>query len=113
VIKRDKSAKIKFAASQNQISKDLLLNYDNSEYIGDYIVFIENNKIYKKSDAVIRIASNLDGLYKYLKFIKIIPKFVRDYLYDLIAKNRYKLFGKRESCMIPDDKIKSRFLFLE
>jgi predicted DCC family thiol-disulfide oxidoreductase YuxK len=74
------------------------------------VVFIENNQIYKKSDAVIKIASNLDGIYKYLKCIKIIPKFIRDYLYDLIAKNRYKLFGKRESCMIPDDRFKSRFL---
>ena len=74
------------------------------------IVYLENKIFYTKSDAVIRIGSHLWGLFSYSYFFKIIPKSFRDGIYEWIASNRYKWFGKKESCRIPTPDLKKRFL---
>ena len=76
----------------------------------DSIVLIQNNKIYEKSTAALRIAKDLSGGFKFLYMLIIIPKFIRNLGYNYLAKNRYKWYGKKESCMIPSSKIKNRFI---
>ena len=71
---------------------------------------IENGKFYEKSTAVLRIAKYLNGGYKGLYVFIIVPKFIRDWVYNFIAKNRYKWFGKKDHCMIPTKELQCRFI---
>ena len=74
------------------------------------VVFIEENKAYFKSAAAFRITRYFGGFWKILNVFSILPLFFTDFFYDLIANNRYKWFGKKETCMIPSPEIRSRFL---
>ena len=74
------------------------------------VVFIENGKAYFKSLAAFRIVRYFGGIWKGLIIFSVLPKFITDFFYDIIAKNRYKWFGKKDSCMIPSPEIRSRFL---
>ena len=74
------------------------------------VFLIENGQLYKKSTAVLRICRHLSGLYPLLYVYIIIPSVLRDLIYDLIAHNRYKWFGKREHCRLPSPDLKQRFL---
>lgn len=76
----------------------------------DSIVLIMDDHIYLRSTAALRIAKHLSGLWPLLYVLIIIPAGVRDGFYNLIARNRYKWFGKQEQCMIPDIELKSRFI---
>jgi len=76
----------------------------------DSVVLIVAGKIFIKSDAILQVASELGGFYSLLPALRILPKFMRDSIYDWVAKNRYGWFGKRESCMIPTDELNNRFL---
>jgi predicted DCC family thiol-disulfide oxidoreductase YuxK len=108
VIKRDKKAYFKFAPLQSELAEKLL-GKPISE-MPDSVVLIENNKVHYKSTAALMIAKKLDGLWPIFYLLIIIPRPIRDWVYNLIAKNRYKIFGKKDSCMIPDPAIKARFL---
>jgi predicted DCC family thiol-disulfide oxidoreductase YuxK len=98
ITKHDKMNKIQFASLQSEMAKQLLVNkaIDNKKI--DSIIFITDEKIFFKSDAAIEIAKMLDGFPNYLKYFQFIPRAIRDIVYDLIAKNRYRFFGK--SCAI-------------
>jgi predicted DCC family thiol-disulfide oxidoreductase YuxK len=111
VIDKDRQKKFKFAALQSEVAKDLL-TYLNMSYLGDYdsVILIKNNKVYKKSSAALEISLDLNGFWRWLIVFKIFPRFIRDLLYDLIAKNRYRWFGKTDTCRIPDPELKDRFL---
>lgn len=74
------------------------------------VVFIENDQAYYKSSAAFRIARYFGGFWKVLNVFSVFPLFITDFGYDIIAKNRYRWFGKKESCMIPTPEIRSRFL---
>ena len=80
------------------------------EKLVDSIVLMENNKIYTQSSAVLRIVLHLSGLYPLLFVFMVIPRPLRDMVYDFIAKNRYRWFGKHDQCMIPDPSIAHKFL---
>ena len=71
---------------------------------------IENSKFYTESSAALRIAKRLNGLWPLLYIFIIVPKFIRNSVYKFIAKNRYKWFGKKDSCMVPTKELKERFL---
>ena len=75
-------------------------------------VLVENENIYVKSSAVLKIAKQLSGSIKLLYALIIFPHTIRDWVYDYIAKNRYKWFGKKDNCMVPSEETKSRFLDL-
>jgi len=98
IIKHDKKSKIQFASLQSETAKQLLLNKAIDTQKIDSIIFISDEKIFFKSNAAIEIAKMLDGFPNYLKYFQFIPRAIRDIVYDLIAKNRYRLFGK--SCAI-------------
>ncbi len=109
IIKRDDKALYKFASIQSDIGKELLSNYNISEY-NDSFILIENNQCYFKSTAALRICKNLKGAWKLLYIFLLLPRRFRDIFYNIIGKNRYRWFGKRNSCMLPSPEIKKRFL---
>lgn len=109
IIKRDPKEHFKFASLQSKIGKDLLNKFNTPVEI-DSIVLIEGNHCYFKSSAALRICKKLNGLWKILYLLLVIPKPFRDFFYEILAKNRYKWFGKRESCRIPSSEERKRFL---
>ena len=110
VIKHDKNEQFLFASFQSDAAKEIMLHFNLKNLNLDSIVLIEGYKIHEKSTAILRITRHLNSGFKLLYFFIIIPKSVRDWLYSFIAKNRYKFFGKRESCMIPSLELKNRFI---
>ncbi|MGG0717802.1 thiol-disulfide oxidoreductase DCC family protein [Robertmurraya massiliosenegalensis] len=109
IIKRDPDGVFKFASLQSDIGKKLLNNYNASSEI-DSFVLIEGEQCYFKSSAALRVCKNLKGAWKLLYFLLVIPKPLRDFFYGMIAKNRYKWFGKKDSCMLPSPEERKRFL---
>lgn len=109
IIKRDKKEIFKFASIQSNSGQEIVGNFHVSENI-DSLILVEGNKCYFKSSAALRICKNLKGVWKLLYCLLIIPKPLRDYFYDFIAKNRYKWFGKKDNCMLPSPEIRNRFL---
>lgn len=110
IIKHDTREQFLFASLQSDAAKEILLQFSSKNLNLDSIILIETNTIYEKSTAALRISKNLNGGYKALYLFIIIPKFIRDWVYNLIAKNRYKWFGKKEKCMLPTSEIRNRFL---
>lgn len=110
VLKHDTKKQFLFASLQSDASRKLLLqfNYENAKM--DTIVLIEKNKVYDKSTAALRIARKLNPLWNWLYVLIIIPKSIRDFFYDIIAKNRYGWFGKRNSCLMYMTEYKNRFI---
>jgi predicted DCC family thiol-disulfide oxidoreductase YuxK len=109
IIKRDSQEIFYFAAQQSDAGQELLKEYRVPADI-DSIVLIENGKAYIKSTAVLRICRHLSGGWKCLYVFRFMPIVIRDAVYHLIARNRYKWFGKEESCSIPSDRVRKRFL---
>jgi len=110
VIKRDPGNVFKFTPLQEKQGVLLLKTHAVDTQKLDSIVLIENEKVYVKSSAALRIARKLSGLWPLFFVFLIIPSFIRDGVYDFIAKNRYKWFGKKEQCMIPTQGLREKFL---
>jgi len=110
VIKRDKKSSIKFAPLQSETGQQLLQQYNLPIIEMNSFFFIENNKAYDRSTAALRVCRHLKGLWPLCYGLIIVPKFIRDSIYDWIAKNRYKWFGQKDTCMIPTPELRSRFL---
>ena len=104
-------ARLKTGNTEQQEAYALLKNelIDASSDLSS-VLLIESGQLYKKSTAVLRICRQLSGLYPVLHTYIIIPRALRDLVYDLIAHNRYKWFGKREQCRVPSTDVKQRFL---
>ena len=110
VIKKDKKNVFKFAALQSEIGKTLLSKYKIDTSKVDSIILLDGDDCYVKSSAALRIAKHMSGGYPLLYGFLILPRFIRDAVYDFIARNRYKWFGKKDSCMIPTPELKEKFL---
>lgn len=110
IIKLDKKEVFKFASLQSSIGKAILKKYNFNTLNSNSIVVIANNNAFNKSTAILIIIKQLGGIWQLLYVFVLIPKPIRDTIYNVIAKHRYNLFGKRENCIIPNKKIKSRFL---
>lgn len=110
VIKRDKNSVLKFAALQSNIAHKILAKNNLPDTDLSSFVFIEKDKFFTRSTAALRVCRYLRGLWPLMYGFIIVPKFIRDGIYNWIAKNRYQWFGKKEVCMIPTPDIKSRFL---
>lgn len=76
----------------------------------DSVVLIENSTAFYQSDAALRIVRNTSGAWKFLYGFIVVPKFIRNFVYNFIAKNRYKWFGKKNECWLPNPELQSRFL---
>ncbi|MCF6223129.1 MAG: DUF393 domain-containing protein [Flavobacteriaceae bacterium] len=110
ILKHDKKEQYSFASLQSDASTKLLLHLNYKKDDLNSIVLIEGVKVYNKSTAVLRIAKELRPLWNCSYLFIIIPEFIRDSIYDFIAKNRYKWFGKRKACQIHNLKYKDRFI---
>jgi predicted DCC family thiol-disulfide oxidoreductase YuxK len=110
IIKRDKEAKYRFASLQSETGKKLISGFNLSQDTIDSIFLVDNDAYYIKSTAVIKICRDLGALWPLVYIFILIPTSLRDYVYDFVAKNRYRWFGKQEQCMIPGDELESRFL---
>ncbi len=109
-IKRDKNDVFRFAALQSEIGEQLTSKYNIDTSKTDSIILIDGEKYYEKSSAALHIAKYLSGGWPLLYSFIILPKFIRDSVYNFIAKNRYKWYGKKESCMIPTPELQAKFL---
>ncbi|MBN1301052.1 MAG: DUF393 domain-containing protein [Melioribacteraceae bacterium] len=105
LIRIDKKKKLRFVPIQsyNKNSKTVINNPDT-------IILKYKGEQYQKSDAALKIFYIIGNPWKYFQFAKFVPRIIRDFIYDLIAGNRYKIFGMRDECLIPDEEIKSRFI---
>lgn len=107
IIKRDKQDYFRFAALDSDYGRAMVSRY---QVATDSIVLIEKEQAYTQSDAALRIARRLSGIYPLLYAAMLIPKFIRDGIYRLIARNRYRWFGKRQSCWMPSAQLSKKFL---
>jgi predicted DCC family thiol-disulfide oxidoreductase YuxK len=110
VIRHDKREKFRFAALQSSSGQKLLKKFDLPTNDFDSFVMITTNTFYTKSTAALQVCLVLGGLWRILYVLKVLPKPLRDGIYTILAKNRYKWFGKEESCMIPSPELRKRFL---
>lgn len=110
VIANDKNNRFKFSALQGEYAKEVLPKFTIDSSKLNSILLIENGTLYSKSSAALRVAKKLDGLLPCLYVFIIVPKFFRDWVYDIIAKNRYKWWGKQASCWVPSPELKNKFL---
>jgi predicted DCC family thiol-disulfide oxidoreductase YuxK len=109
IIKRDKKRTIQFANLQSEYAVNKLKDLSISE-IPDSIIFIKGNKVLYKSDAAFEILKSFSKPWQILVIFKLLPKSIKDCIYDIVAKYRYKIFGKKEFCEIPDESISDRFI---
>lgn len=110
VIKKDRNAKLKFATLQSDSASQLLDKFNLSAMDLNSFVFVENGKAYTRSTAALKVIRYLSGLWPLLYGFIIVPRFLRDAAYKLIARNRYKWFGVKNECMVPTPDTRSRFL---
>jgi len=99
-----------FCPLQSEIVKKLFEQYELDFDKTDSIVLIKNSKAFIKTAAALEIAKDLSGLWPLFYLFKIVPSPIRNYFYDFFGKRRYKLFGKKDACMIPAAEIRERFL---
>jgi len=110
IIDHDKKNDFRFASLQSEAGQDLLKKFHLNVKDFDSIILIENGKHYQRSSAVLKIVKKFPGLWKLLYLFIIFPPPVRDFVYDIIAANRYKWFGKKDSCRVPTPELKEKFL---
>jgi len=108
-IEHDKKDIFKFTALQGNYAKTILPKYNVDLNKIDSIIFVENDNLYTKSTAALKIARKMSGLWPMLYIFIVIPKSIRDWFYDIIAKNRYKWWGRQESCWVPTAELKQKF----
>lgn len=110
IIKLDRNAIFRFASLQSEIGKELLKKHKIDSTRLDTVVLLYEGKSYTHSEVVLKITLIFGGFWVILYVFKVIPKPIRDTIYNWIAQNRYRWFGKKESCWLPTPELKSRFL---
>lgn len=110
IIKQDKKSVFLFAPLQSKYGQRIAEQFHLPKKDFDSFILIDKGKIYNKSAAGFKIYGKLPWYWKWTQIFWIVPRFITDAVYDLIARNRYKWFGKKERCMIPTPEQRSRFL---
>ncbi|NNE99912.1 MAG: DUF393 domain-containing protein [Pyrinomonadaceae bacterium] len=110
IIERDLNDRFKFAPLQSEAAAPLIAKHGIDREETDSLILIENETAYVYSTASLRIAKKLGGINSLAYGFVIVPKFIRDFFYKLFAKYRYKLFGKKEVCMVPTPEVREKFL---
>lgn len=110
IIKRDRQNQFLVGALQDGFSKEVLSKYQVKEDYLDSLVLLEEGEIFYKSTAALKIARNLSGLWPVFYPLIFLPNWLRDPVYDFIGKNRYRWFGKKNTCRIASPEEKSKFL---
>lgn len=110
IIKNDPKGKFRFASLQSEAGQTLLKEFGLKTDDFDTFVLVRGNEYFIRSTAVLRVLNELGGMWKLFSVLWIFPAPLRDLFYNAIANSRYKLFGRRESCMVPTAALKQRFL---
>lgn len=110
IIKRDARGVFKFAPMQSEIAQKLMLQYQVQELSNDSFLLIKNGQCFLRTNAALEITKELDGFWFMFRSFKILPAVIRDYFYRLLARNRYRLFGKQDTCRLPTKEERDRFL---
>jgi predicted DCC family thiol-disulfide oxidoreductase YuxK len=110
VIKRDLQKKFHFASLQSECAKEILSSFHKDTANLNSFILVQKGKVYTHSTAALKVASQLSGPIQLMYVFIIIPPFLRNVVYNFIAARRYRWFGKKETCMVPDEFVKQRFL---
>ena len=111
VIKHDKNDLFRIVALQSDLGQTILKHIGiNPSHIDSIILYEPGVAYYYKSSAVVEIAKGLSGIFTWFTLFQILPTVLRDYVYDYVAKNRYKWYGKKQECLVPNKEIVSKFL---
>lgn len=109
IVRRDRKKRLKLAPLQSDFGRRVLTSHEMQSEPMDSILLLEGSRLTTKSTAMIRASKYLDGLWPLCMIFLIIPRFVRDFIYDLIARNRYRWFGKYDACLLPDPEREDRY----
>jgi predicted DCC family thiol-disulfide oxidoreductase YuxK len=115
ILDHDRRGEMRFAALQSDYGASVVERHPELRGV-DSVVYVEKRpgaggeRVFMKSDAALRVAAYLGGFWKLLLAAKVMPRPLRDYFYDLFARNRYRLFGKYDTCLLPPPEVRSRFL---
>jgi predicted DCC family thiol-disulfide oxidoreductase YuxK len=110
IIKNDKTSRFAFASLQSTFGQSVLKKYALPLNELSTVLFLKEGQLFTKSNAALEIAKRLDGIWPIVYVFKVVPLGVRNFVYDWIARNRYRWFGKRDVCMIPTPDLKTRFI---
>lgn len=110
VLRHERTDETSFLPLQSAKAKSLLKQHGYDEGYLDSILYLHDGRLYAKSDAALLIAKVLKKPYSVLSVFTFIPRFIRDFFYDIIARNRYTWFGKHDSCIVPNPEVRQRFL---
>ncbi|HLO29228.1 MAG TPA: thiol-disulfide oxidoreductase DCC family protein [Anaerolineales bacterium] len=111
VLQRERKPTFKFASIQSEAGKELLEWYGFPPGYNQAVILLEHGRVYLGSTAALKIGQQLKFPWSLLAYAGfIVPKFIRDWVYDQIARHRYQWFGKRDVCMTPTENLKTRFL---
>lgn len=109
VIAADRNDYFRFAALQSVAAQELLKNHPEVKDLKT-VIFLENGNLYIRSTAALKISKHLSGIWPLMQVGFIFPAFIRNGVYNFIAKNRYRWFGKKDACMVPTPALKQKFL---
>ena len=110
LIRIDKTMKFRFVSIQSERGQKMLNGIHENDKMTESIIYLKENKSFRESSAVLEILTDIGGVWKLIAVLKLIPKPIRNKLYQLIAKKRYHYFGKRTTCLLPSPENKKRFL---
>jgi predicted DCC family thiol-disulfide oxidoreductase YuxK len=110
VIRHDATEAFHFGALQSPKAQQLLTHFNLQDTHLKTIILIQNNTAFTQSTAVLKIAKQLRGVWQLFYVFIIIPKPIRDWVYKVVSRNRYRVFGKRDTCIVPTPELKSRFI---
>ena len=110
IIRYDPKGTFRFSALQNEAAKAMLASHESALEGVDSIILLESGKVYTRSAAALRIARRLNGGWSLLYSLIVLPAFFRDFFYNIIARNRYRVWGEKDRCMVPSPELQQRFL---
>ena len=110
ILQHDKNKTFRFSTSQSEFSKNLLVQKNITLSDLSSVILFHNDKFYLKSTAVLRIAKLMNWPFKLLYLFIVVPYPIRDFIYSIISRNRYKWFGKKDKCMVASDELKEQFI---
>ena len=110
ILKRDGNRRFRFASLQSDVAKDLTRPFGVDPSALNTMMLVQDGTLYKRSDAVLRIARRLRFPWMLSSVFLVLPRFLRDPVYNFVGRNRYRWFGKKDECMIPTPEIRERFL---
>jgi predicted DCC family thiol-disulfide oxidoreductase YuxK len=110
IIPRDPEGRFRFASLQSDLGRELRARLGIDPRAVDSVILVEGDRWYQESDAALRIARGMGGAWRWLWALRLVPPFLRDGAYRTIARNRYRWFGRQETCWLPTPELRGRFL---